>query len=153
MLQGKGQTNLSPNTVSSLNHAKQPNTDVIASSILSSRQHQSASHKPTYKPNDLTTPPPTKKPNPHPQPRRKHITNRSMANGWAPFIGLVVVVIFCFAAWFLAPKGENQTVWRSTLVLSAAAMYIMWAITFLAQLHPLISPVRGDLRPELNGGR
>ncbi|CAI9636295.1 hypothetical protein CC77DRAFT_1017674 [Alternaria alternata] len=76
-----------------------------------------------------------------------------MANGWAPIIGLIVTVIFCGAAWFLAPKGENQTVWRSTLVLSAAAMYIMWAITFLAQLHPLISPIRGDLRPEYNGGR
>ncbi|KAJ4363079.1 H(+)-transporting V0 sector ATPase subunit e [Neocucurbitaria cava] len=76
-----------------------------------------------------------------------------MANGWAPIIGLVVVVIFCIAAWVLAPKGENQTVWRSTLVLSAAAMYIMWAITFLAQLHPLISPVRMNLRPELNQGR
>jgi hypothetical protein len=28
---------------------------------------------------------------------------------WAPFIGLVVVAIFCAASWFLAPKGENQT--------------------------------------------
>lgn len=125
---------------------------------------------------------------------------------WAPFIGLLVTVIFCGAAWFLAPKGENQTyvrpyfskipalsiscgrttvarldcsstlrhsltdsalwhlrtqsqtdkpnnsIWRSTLVLSAAAMYLMWAITFLAQLHPLISPVRNDLRPEYNQG-
>lgn len=52
----------------------------------------------------------------------------------------------------LADLAANR-VWRSTLVLSAAAMYIMWAITFLAQLHPLISPVRNDLRPELNGGR
>ncbi|EMD64757.1 hypothetical protein COCSADRAFT_159769 [Bipolaris sorokiniana ND90Pr] len=32
-----------------------------------------------------------------------------MANGWAPIIGLIVVVIFCAAAWVLAPKGENQT--------------------------------------------
>ncbi|PSN69477.1 hypothetical protein BS50DRAFT_633218 [Corynespora cassiicola Philippines] len=71
-----------------------------------------------------------------------------MANGWAPFIGLVVVAIFCGAAWFLSPKGENQTVWRSTLLLSAVSMYIMWAITFLAQLHPLINPIRGDLRAE-----
>jgi hypothetical protein len=28
---------------------------------------------------------------------------------WAPVIGLVVVVVFCLASWFLAPKGENQT--------------------------------------------
>ncbi|KAL5371600.1 hypothetical protein PMIN06_000769 [Paraphaeosphaeria minitans] len=69
-----------------------------------------------------------------------------MANGWAPFIGLVVVAIFCGAAWFLSPKGEEQTIWRSTLILSASAMYIMWAITFLAQLHPLIQPVRNNLR-------
>lgn len=45
---------------------------------------------------------------------------------WAPIIGLVVVAVFCGSAWFLSPKGENQTIWRSTLVLSAAAMYIMW---------------------------
>ncbi|KAA8622477.1 V-type proton ATPase subunit e [Pyrenophora tritici-repentis] len=32
-----------------------------------------------------------------------------MANGWAPIIGLIVVVIFCAASWVLAPKGENQT--------------------------------------------
>jgi hypothetical protein len=30
-------------------------------------------------------------------------------NSWAPFIGLLVVVAFCAAAWFLSPKGENQT--------------------------------------------
>ncbi|KAF2743425.1 hypothetical protein M011DRAFT_496918 [Sporormia fimetaria CBS 119925] len=71
-----------------------------------------------------------------------------MANGWAPFIGAIVVAIFCAAAWFLAPKGENQTTWRSTLVLSAVSMYIMWLITFLAQLHPLITPYRPGLRPE-----
>jgi len=33
----------------------------------------------------------------------------TLEHSWAPFIGLVVVVTFCFAAWFLAPKGENQT--------------------------------------------
>lgn len=30
-------------------------------------------------------------------------------SSWAPFIGLVVVAIFCGAAWFLSPKGETQT--------------------------------------------
>jgi hypothetical protein len=30
-------------------------------------------------------------------------------SSWAPIIGLIVTVIFCGAAWFLAPKGENQT--------------------------------------------
>ncbi|KAL3418340.1 ATP synthase subunit H [Phlyctema vagabunda] len=72
-----------------------------------------------------------------------------MATGWAIFIGLLVVVIASIAAWFLAPKGETQTTWRSSLILSFASCYIMWAITFLAQLHPLIVPRRGDMRAEL----
>ncbi|KAF2264076.1 hypothetical protein CC78DRAFT_517516 [Lojkania enalia] len=71
-----------------------------------------------------------------------------MANGWAPFIGLIIVAVFCAGAWFGSPKGENQTVWRSTLMLSAVAMYLMWVITFLAQLNPIIAPIRYDIRPE-----
>jgi hypothetical protein len=43
-------------------------------------------------------------------------------------------------------RADDSSVWRSTLILSASAMYIMWAITFLAQLNPLIVPVRGNLR-------
>ncbi|KAF2201076.1 hypothetical protein GQ43DRAFT_440941 [Delitschia confertaspora ATCC 74209] len=76
-----------------------------------------------------------------------------MANGWSPIIGLIIVAIFCAAAWIFAPKGENQTVWRSTLVLSAVSMYLMWgAITFLAQWHPIISPVRNDIRVDPGSG-
>ncbi|KFY37487.1 hypothetical protein V494_04740 [Pseudogymnoascus sp. VKM F-4513 (FW-928)] len=71
-----------------------------------------------------------------------------MAGSWSIFIGLVFVVLASVAAWFFSPKGENQTVWRSSLILSFASCYIMWAITFLAQLHPLINPKRSDLRPE-----
>jgi len=69
-----------------------------------------------------------------------------MANGWSIIIGLVIVVVLCVLAWFFSPKGDNQTVWRSTLILSFASCYIMWAITFLAQWHPLI-------RPRMNGFR
>ncbi|KAH8586446.1 ATPase, V0 complex, subunit E1/e2 [Bisporella sp. PMI_857] len=68
-----------------------------------------------------------------------------MANGWSIIIGLVVVVVASVAAWFLSPKGETQTIWRSSLILSFASCYMMWAITLLAQLHPLIKPRRGDL--------
>lgn len=109
---------------------------------------------------------------------------------WAPVIGAVFIIIFCLASWVLAPKGETQTyvampiatplsyllwektngihrVWRSSLVLSAVACYLMWrkcsmspwsgtsfanyplpVVTFMVQLHPLIGPRRGDLRPE-----
>jgi hypothetical protein len=38
-----------------------------------------------------------------------HSTRGLMGRSWAPFIGLLVVVIFCAAAWILSPKGENQT--------------------------------------------
>ncbi|TGO60525.1 hypothetical protein BOTNAR_0144g00180 [Botryotinia narcissicola] len=32
-----------------------------------------------------------------------------MANGWSIVIGLIIVVLASAAAWFLSPKGENQT--------------------------------------------
>ncbi|GAB7355880.1 hypothetical protein MBLNU459_g6534t1 [Dothideomycetes sp. NU459] len=71
-----------------------------------------------------------------------------MANGWSLIIGLAFIVVFSAVSWFASPKGDNQTVWRSTLILSAWSCYLMWAITFLAQWHPLINPIRSDLRPE-----
>ncbi|AMD19879.1 HCL272Cp [Eremothecium sinecaudum] len=49
--------------------------------------------------------------------------------------------------WVFAPK-ENQSVWRSTVILSIAMMFLMWAITYMSQLHPLVAPRRSDLRPE-----
>ncbi|CUS21042.1 LAQU0S02e04478g1_1 [Lachancea quebecensis] len=64
-----------------------------------------------------------------------------------------VVAVFLTVAlasvifWVFAPK-ENQTVWRSTVILTLAMMYLMWAFTYLAQLHPLVAPRRSDLRPE-----
>ncbi|KAJ5651269.1 uncharacterized protein N7484_004992 [Penicillium longicatenatum] len=70
-----------------------------------------------------------------------------MANGWSLIIGMIVVFAACLAAWFFSPKGENLTVWRSVLILSFISCYLMWAIVFLSQLHPLISPKRSDIRP------
>ncbi|OAA69055.1 ATPase, V0 complex, subunit E [Cordyceps fumosorosea ARSEF 2679] len=71
-----------------------------------------------------------------------------MAQGYSVFIGLFVIVAMCAAAWFLSPKGENQVLWRSSLILAIVSCYLMWAITFLAQLHPLIRPKRHDLREQ-----
>ncbi|GAM84930.1 hypothetical protein ANO11243_029330 [Dothideomycetidae sp. 11243] len=71
-----------------------------------------------------------------------------MANGWSVIIGLIFILAFSAVSWVASPKGENQTVWRSTLILSAFACYLMWAITFLAQLNPLIMPERSDYRPD-----
>ncbi|EPQ63955.1 Vacuolar H+ ATPase subunit [Blumeria graminis f. sp. tritici 96224] len=69
-----------------------------------------------------------------------------MANGTSIIVGLVVAILACLAGWVFSPKGETQTIWRSTLILSFSSCYIMWAITFLAQWHPLIVPRRGGLR-------
>ncbi|KAK5998184.1 Low dye-binding protein 10 [Cladobotryum mycophilum] len=74
-----------------------------------------------------------------------------MAQGYSIFIGLVVIVALCIASWFLSPKGENQVLWRSSLILAIVSCYLMWAITFLAQLHPLIVPKRSDLREDFLG--
>ncbi|KAI8257951.1 putative oxidoreductase YfjR [Colletotrichum sp. SAR11_239] len=63
------------------------------------------------------------------------------------FVGLVIVAAMAAAAWFLSPKGETQIIWRSSLLLALACCYLMWAITFLAQLNPLIEPRRSDIRP------
>ncbi|KAG0133486.1 ATPase, V0 complex, subunit E1/e2 [Tuber indicum] len=71
-----------------------------------------------------------------------------MANGWSIFVGLFVVIALSAVVWVFAPRGENQTIWRSSLILTFAACYIMWAITFMAQLHPLVMPKRSNLRPE-----
>ncbi|PLN76589.1 ATPase, V0 complex, subunit E1/e2 [Aspergillus taichungensis] len=70
-----------------------------------------------------------------------------MASGWSLIVGLILVVIASVVAWFFSPKGDNQTLWRSTLILSFASCYLMWAIVFLAQWHPLIVPKRSDIRP------
>ncbi|KAF4975175.1 hypothetical protein FZEAL_8004 [Fusarium zealandicum] len=95
-----------------------------------------------------------------------------MAQGYAIFIGLVVIAALCAVSWFLSPKGENQvsvfahprdtpatlsymltslehcSLWRSSLILAIVSCYLMWAITFLAQLHPLIAPRRSGIREE-----
>ncbi|XYA00936.1 H(+)-transporting V0 sector ATPase subunit e [Meyerozyma guilliermondii] len=67
--------------------------------------------------------------------------------------GYTVIIAFIFTAalsglaWVLAPK-ENRTVWRSSIILALAMCYLMWAITYLCQLHPLEAPRRSDMRPE-----
>ncbi|KAB8216900.1 V-type proton ATPase subunit E [Aspergillus flavus] len=71
-----------------------------------------------------------------------------MANGWSLIIGLIVIAVASVVAWVFSPKGENQTLWRSTLILAFVSCYLMWAITFMAQWHPLISPKRADIRPD-----
>ncbi|KAI8046995.1 ATPase, V0 complex, subunit E1/e2 [Gilbertella persicaria] len=49
--------------------------------------------------------------------------------------------------YFMTPKGKDQTVIRTVIIMSLACCYLMWAVTYLAQLHPLIFPRKVGLRP------
>ncbi|KAI8370529.1 ATPase, V0 complex, subunit E1/e2 [Radiomyces spectabilis] len=64
---------------------------------------------------------------------------------------IIWAFIACFvvsaAAYVLTPKGNNQTLIRTIIIMSITCCYLMWAITYLAQLHPLINPRRVGLRP------
>ncbi|KAK6361956.1 H(+)-transporting V0 sector ATPase subunit e [Orbilia blumenaviensis] len=71
-----------------------------------------------------------------------------MANGWSVIVGLVVCAAIAGLGYFFAPKGENQTIWRSSILLTVACTYIMWALTLLAQLNPLIAPSASNFRKE-----
>ncbi|WWD17068.1 V-type proton ATPase subunit E [Kwoniella shandongensis] len=62
-------------------------------------------------------------------------------------VGMIIAAIGA-VSWFVLPKGKNQTLLRSSILLTLTSCYLMWAITYLAQLHPLISPRRSDLRAE-----
>ncbi|KAL9714019.1 hypothetical protein Ac2012v2_002326 [Leucoagaricus gongylophorus] len=50
------------------------------------------------------------------------------------FVALGLMV--CSA--LFVPKGPNQVTIRTALMLTFAATYLMWMVTYMAQLHPLI---------------
>ncbi|KAM0751465.1 hypothetical protein T439DRAFT_324651 [Meredithblackwellia eburnea MCA 4105] len=67
--------------------------------------------------------------------------------GGGLLFGVLFIALILAAVGFIAvPKGANQVVIRTGVLLVVSCCYIMWAITYLAQLHPLIKPRRADLR-------
>ncbi|KAJ1657443.1 H(+)-transporting V0 sector ATPase subunit e, partial [Dispira simplex] len=59
------------------------------------------------------------------------------------FLVLLVGAIFaglCAASYFLVPKSWDQTLWRTCLIMTLVCVYMMWSVTYMAQLHPLIQP-------------
>ncbi|RMY36215.1 hypothetical protein D0866_04083 [Hortaea werneckii] len=58
-----------------------------------------------------------------------------MANGWSLIISIIFIAVFSVAAWFLSPKGDTQTVWRSTLILSAWSCWLMWGTYLPLPVH------------------
>ncbi|GAA6018934.1 hypothetical protein JCM11491_005684 [Sporobolomyces phaffii] len=68
--------------------------------------------------------------------------------GFLTIIIMLAIALGVAAGGFVTvPKGENQVVIRTSIMLAVACCWLMWAITYLAQLHPLIKPIRSDLRP------
>ncbi|KAF8206163.1 ATPase, V0 complex, subunit E1/e2 [Mycena galopus ATCC 62051] len=57
------------------------------------------------------------------------------------FILAIVVALMTCGAVF-TPKGPNQVVIRTAVMLTLASCYLLWMVTYLAQLHPLLAPVR-----------
>ncbi|KAH7926086.1 hypothetical protein BV22DRAFT_383914 [Leucogyrophana mollusca] len=55
-----------------------------------------------------------------------------------PLVFIFVIVLGLMACGFLfVPKGPQQTVIRTAIMLTLASCYLMWMVTYLAQLHPL----------------
>ncbi|KAJ9066633.1 H(+)-transporting V0 sector ATPase subunit e [Entomophthora muscae] len=50
---------------------------------------------------------------------------------------------YCFPA-----KGCDPTLFRTMSIMTLVCMYLMWSLTYLAQLNPLIAPRRSDLKAE-----
>ncbi|KOS15852.1 vacuolar atp synthase subunit h [Malassezia pachydermatis] len=67
-------------------------------------------------------------------------------SGWTTIGVLILAVLVGTAIWMTTPKGPNQVLIRTSAVMTLACCYIMWACVYLAQLHPLIQPKRGDVR-------
>ncbi|KAG6335322.1 hypothetical protein ID866_3770 [Astraeus odoratus] len=65
-----------------------------------------------------------------------------MASLFPVFFVLFIVLGLEACAYLLVPKGPHQTTLRTAFMLTFASLYLMWMITYLAQLHPLISPYR-----------
>jgi V-type H+-transporting ATPase subunit e len=101
----------------------------------------------------LITPRPPTLPRTYPnRPPRPHIHNGERVSwrdedrvdmeanhsSWAPFIGLLVVVVFCAAAWVLAPKGENQTYVHPSLLYYANPPPHLHALPFSRHVSNMI---------------
>ncbi|KAI0267750.1 ATPase, V0 complex, subunit E1/e2 [Gloeopeniophorella convolvens] len=63
-----------------------------------------------------------------------------MASVFPVVIVLVIVAGLMATSWVFTRKGPQQTLIRTSLMLTLACCYLMWAIAYLAQLHPLEVP-------------
>ncbi|TCD65695.1 H(+)-transporting V0 sector ATPase subunit e [Steccherinum ochraceum] len=71
-----------------------------------------------------------------------------MSSSFPALVILVIVLGLMACSWVFTRKGENQTLIRTALLLTLACCYLMWMVTFLAQVHPLEKPRKALGVPE-----
>ncbi|KAK0545724.1 H(+)-transporting V0 sector ATPase subunit e [Tilletia horrida] len=69
-----------------------------------------------------------------------------MASGSTVIWVLIAAVIAGSAGFLATPKGPNQVLIRTSVVLTLSCTYLMWFIIFMAQLNPILQPRRSDIR-------
>ncbi|EAU85618.1 hypothetical protein CC1G_06331 [Coprinopsis cinerea okayama7 len=57
------------------------------------------------------------------------------------FLMLAVTLGLMAASFVFTRKGPNQVLIRTSLMLTFAVCYLTWAITYMAQLNPIIAPI------------
>ncbi|KAJ3178495.1 H(+)-transporting V0 sector ATPase subunit e [Geranomyces variabilis] len=58
---------------------------------------------------------------------------------------IVMFLLFAIAgaiAFYYIPHSPDQILYRTSLTLTLVCTYTMWAVTYLAQMNPLIVPER-----------
>lgn len=75
------------------------------------------------------------------RPRSRPLTAHPQ-NSWSLIISIVFIIVFSAAAWFFSPKGDTQTVWRSTLILSAWSCWLMWGTCHPSHLLAQATAIR-----------
>ncbi|ORY82605.1 ATPase, V0 complex, subunit E1/e2 [Protomyces lactucae-debilis] len=65
-------------------------------------------------------------------------------SGLTVLLVAAVIAALCAVCYVFSPKGDNQTVWRMTSILTLVSMYLMWMLTYMAQLHPLVAPRKAN---------
>ncbi|CAD6885364.1 unnamed protein product [Tilletia laevis] len=69
-----------------------------------------------------------------------------MASGFVVIWVLIAAVLAAAGGFIATPKGPNQVLVRTSLLLTISCCYLMWFIIFMAQLNPIIQPKRADIR-------